>query len=126
LRNIRVERKSAAALFPPAHDEIVLENGWIVLADCKFRHAGSTMQEEQNGFCFVLAPDEHPLLHAIDVDVEFFRDAASERLAVLIDERIRFARTKHAEYADGTKDADKQNRECNHHDMPPMSQNGYG
>jgi hypothetical protein len=51
------------------------------------------MKVEQYRITLSLALDEHPLRHAVDVEVSLFRDTACERLATVIEKRFRPART---------------------------------
>jgi hypothetical protein len=69
--SIRVEGDAAATLLPPANDESVLKNDWIAVGDGKLRHARAAVQKKQHRLGLVLAPDEHPLFHAVDRDGEF-------------------------------------------------------
>ena len=65
----RVERLPGPPPVPMDDDEVPLQIAPEGVGEVHGRHAGSAVQEEEDGFVPVMPPDEHPLLDAAEPDL---------------------------------------------------------
>lgn len=75
-------RHPRTALFPPHNDEIVFQARGVLLRQEIIRH--TAVQVEQRRFGAVFSTNEHALLHAININPDFFGNAARQRLSVFV------------------------------------------